>query len=151
MTSVGVKPIQPYQHKFKNTYLYGAYSPIDGSQFTLGLPYSNTQMMQLFLDWFSLIKPNELKIVVMDNAAFHHSKHLSMPKNIAPLFIPAYAPELNPAERVWQFLKDNVCHKVFDSLDDIQDDMHRAIRTLLTSERVKSLTGYQLYMNAFLK
>ncbi len=63
---------------------------------------------------------------------------------VVPIFIPPYAPELNPAERVWQNHKDNVCHRVFKTLDDMQDKMHDAIRKLLTSERVKSLTGYQL-------
>ena len=151
LTSKGIKPIQPYQHKFKNTYLYGSYSPIDGSHFTLDLPYCNTEMMQLYLNHFSLVKPNELKITIMDNAAFHHSKKLTMPKNIVPIFIPPYTPELNPAERVWQYLKDNVCHKIFETLDDIQDEMHATIRNLLTSDRVKSLTSYQLYINSFYK
>lgn len=149
LTCKGVKPLQPYQHKFKNTYLYGAYSPIDGNQFTLDLPYCNTEMMQLYLNQFSQIRPNELKITIMDNAAFHHAKSLTIPKNIIPIFIPPYSPELNPAERVWQFLKDNVCHKIFNSLDDIQDEMCKVIRNKLTPNRIKSLTGYQLYINAF--
>ena len=151
LTTKGVKPIQPYQHKFKNTYLYGSYSPIDGSHFTLDLPYCNTEMMQLYLNEFCQIKPNELKVTIMDNAAFHHAKKLKIPLNIMPIFIPPYTPELNPAERVWQYLKDKVCHKVFKTLDDIQDEMHYAIRNLLTPNRIKSLTGYQMYIDAFKK
>ena len=33
LTAMGVKPIIPYQHAFKNTYLYGSFSPIDGDSF----------------------------------------------------------------------------------------------------------------------
>ncbi|WP_093455636.1 hypothetical protein [Flavivirga aquatica] len=34
LTAKGAKPIVSYQQAFKNTYLYGSYSPIDGSHFT---------------------------------------------------------------------------------------------------------------------
>ena len=150
LTCKDIKPTQAHQHKFQNTYLYGAYAPIDGNGFTLDLPYCNTDMMQLFFDQFSKIKPNELKITIMDNAAFHHAKKLKIPDNIIPVYIPPYSPELNPAERVWQYLKDQVCHKIFKTLEDIQNQMHQTINKMLTPERIKSLTGYKLYIDAFL-
>ena len=100
LTTKGVKPIQPYQHRFQNTYLYGAFSPIDGNSFLLDLPYCNTDMMQLFLNQFSEIRADELKIMVLDNASFHHAQKLILPYNIVSVFIPPYCPELNPAERV---------------------------------------------------
>jgi len=64
--------------------LYGAYTPIDKDGFTLNLPYCNTDMMQLFFDQFSKIKPNELKITIMDNASFHHTKKLNIPVILFP-------------------------------------------------------------------
>ena len=33
LTARGVKPIVKYQHAFKNTYLYGSFSPINGDFF----------------------------------------------------------------------------------------------------------------------
>ena len=33
ITAMGVKPIVNYQHAFKNTYLYGSFSPINGDSF----------------------------------------------------------------------------------------------------------------------
>ena len=33
LTARGVKSIVKYQHAFKNTYLYGSFSPIDGNMF----------------------------------------------------------------------------------------------------------------------
>ncbi len=150
LTSKGVKPIQPYQHKFQNSYIYGAFSPLDGDSLLLDLPYCNTEMTQIFLDHLSKKKPEELKILVMDNASFHHSKTLNYPKNIVPLFIPAYSPELNPAERVWQYLKNQVCQKIFPSLEDIQKKMHQVINERLTKERIISLTHNNLYVNVFI-
>ena len=40
----------------------------------------------------------------------------------AALILPPYAPELNPMENVWQFLRANkLCATVWDSYDDILD------------------------------
>jgi transposase len=44
-------------------------------------------------------------IIQLDNGAFHKAKHLKIPENIILLFQPAHAPELNPIEQVWQYLK----------------------------------------------
>jgi len=79
-----------------------------------------------------------------------HARKLKTPDNIIPVFIPPYSPELNPAERVWQYLKDQLCHKVFKTLEEIQNEMDKTINSLLTTERTKTLTGYELYINAFL-
>lgn len=38
LTARGVKPVIPYQHRFKNFYLFGAYAPVNGDHFTLELP-----------------------------------------------------------------------------------------------------------------
>jgi len=57
-------------------------------------------MMQLFFDQFIKIKPNELKIIVIHPASFHHIKRLNISSNIIPIFIPPYSPKLNPTERV---------------------------------------------------
>jgi len=44
-------------------------------------------------------KPDEYKIVVLDNGAFHKAKKLIIPENITLVFLPPYSPELYPAEK----------------------------------------------------
>jgi transposase len=45
---------------------------------------------------------------------------LKTPKNITILPLPARAPELNPVENVWQFMRDNwLSNRVFKNYDDI--------------------------------
>ncbi len=39
--------------------------------------------------------------LVMDNAIWHKSQTLNIPKNIEFTFIPPYTPEMNPIEQVW--------------------------------------------------
>lgn len=106
LTARGVKPVIPFQHQFKNFYLFGAYSPRNGDHFTLEVPYCNTDGFQQYLDDFSRYKPKEFKIVILDNGAFHKATRLQIPKNIGLLFLPPYSPELNPAEKMWQSIKD---------------------------------------------
>jgi hypothetical protein len=99
LTAKGVKPICPFQQVFQSTYLFGAFSLINGASFLLELPYCNTDSFQLFLNQFSVQSPEELKVIVPDNGAFHKAKRLRIPKNILLIFLPPFSPELNPAEK----------------------------------------------------
>ena len=45
-----------------------------------------------------------------------------MPDNITPIFLPSRAPELNPVENVWQYLRQNwLSNTVFENYDAIID------------------------------
>ena len=65
----------------------------------LELPYCWAYIFQIFLDHFAAQRPEELKVMLMDNGAFHKARRLIWPSNILPLFLPPYCPELNPAEK----------------------------------------------------
>ncbi len=93
---------------FHSTYLFGAFSPINGTSFLLELPHCNTDCFELFLSEFSLINPQELKVIVIDNGAFHKAKRLKVPKNIILIFLPPFSPELNPAEKYEQNLNEHL-------------------------------------------
>ncbi len=36
------------------------------------------------------------------------------------LTLPAYSPKLNPIEGLWDQLKDALCHRVFDTLAELE-------------------------------
>ncbi len=58
----------------------------------------------------------------MDQAGWHTSAKLNVPANITILTLPPRAPELNPVENIWQFMRDNwLSNRVFSSHDDIVD------------------------------
>ena len=43
-----------------------------------------------------------------------------MPNNITPIFLPSRAPELNPVENIWQYLRANrLSNRVFETYDEI--------------------------------
>ena len=50
------------------------------------------------------------------------SRRLVVPENITLVPLPAKAPELNPVENVWQFMRENwLSNRVFTSYADILD------------------------------
>ena len=68
------------------------------------------------------VAPGAHAIVLLDQAGWHQSKKLVIPANITLVPLPAKAPELNPMENVWQFLRDNwLSNRVFASYIDILD------------------------------
>lgn len=146
LTARGIKPLVPYQHHFKNFYLFGAYSPVDGDHFTLEFPYCNSVCFEQYLKEFSAYRPQEFKIVLLDNGAFHKAKTLVIPSNVALLFLPPYSPELNPAERIWRSIKDKLANLVFDGLDRLSDKVCEIVRQL-SKESIHKLVGWELYTN----
>jgi len=47
-------------------------------------------------------------VVVLDGAGWHQTGGgLTVPDNIILLHLPPYSPELNPAENIWQSLRQN--------------------------------------------
>jgi transposase len=149
ITAKGVKPIAPYQHKFKNLYLFGAFSGINGAHFLLEMPYCNSDTFQVFLDMFSQSNPDEFKILVLDNGAFHHAKTLIIPDNVALLFLPPYSPELNPAENMWQHIKSKVSLAVHNTLADLQHKISETIQNDVDQTIVKSICGRKFYVDNF--
>lgn len=75
-------------------------------------------------------------------AACHVAKALKVPDNITLLKLPPYAPELNPMENVWQYLRANkLAITVFDSYEDILDKCADAWNFFATEpERLTSIT-----------
>jgi transposase len=149
LTAKGIKPVCPYQHKFENLYLFGAFSAINGNSLLLEMPYCDADTFQIFLDNLSDLNKEEFKIVILDNGAFHKAKRLMIPQNIGLIFLPSYSPELNPAEQIWRLLKKTICNKAFTTLDELSDFLCVTIQKTITIDSVKSITGYQSFLSPF--
>lgn len=122
--------------------MFGAFSPIDGASFLLELPHCNGSNFQLFLNEFSLQAPDEFKVIVLDNGAFHKAKSLIIPPNIALLFLPPYSPELNPAEKMWANFKRNFTNRLFKTLDELSDYLEKICRNVI-AQKVRSTCAFQ--------
>jgi transposase len=61
-------------------------------------------------------------LLAVDSLGWHGAKDLKVPDNITLLPLPPCAPELNPVENIWQFMRDNwPSNRVFKSYEDILD------------------------------
>ena len=63
-------------------------------------------------------------VVLWDGAGFHQPPASAEPEwadlaNLHPFTLPPYCMELNPTEMIWDQLKDGVCNKVFDGIEEM--------------------------------
>jgi len=66
------------------------------------------------------------------------------------VFLPPYAPELNPAEHLWNELREkSFLNRVFDSFDALEDHLEHTLRDLENDPaRVYSITAWSWIVNA---
>lgn len=115
---------------FKNFYTYVAASPDLGKGFSLLAPCVNTECMNIFLLKMSRRLKTKKAFLILDQAGWHKSKDLVVPKNITLIYLPPYSPELNPVERLWQHLKDNILkNRIYNTLASLEN----AVGTFLSS------------------
>jgi len=77
--------------------------------------------MQWHLDEISSqVAPGAHAVLIVDRAGWHTTGKLRVPSNITLLLLPPRAPELNPVENIWQFMRDNwLSNRIFKSDDEI--------------------------------
>ncbi len=85
------------------------------------LPRCTSEGMSLHLAEVSqAVTPGAHAVVLLDQAGWHSSKHVVIPDNITLVPLPAKAPELNPVENVWQFLRENwLSNRIFTSYENL--------------------------------
>ena len=147
LTARGVQPVGVIQHVFEWFYVYGAVEPTTGERFFLELPYLNADMFQLFIDAFAQAFPDSLNILLLDNSGAHTAQHLRWPEHVRPLWLPPYCPELNPIERVWRDLKDDLAWLQFPDLDAQQVYVGDLLQTY-EPPALQALTSYAYLVDA---
>ena len=147
LTRRGVKPVQPYCWRFEYCYLYGAVEPKTGEHFLLEMPTLNSLCFQVFLNEFAAAYRESLNVVVLDNGAFHKAQYLIVPENVILVFLPPYSPELNPIERLWQDVKDQLALGLYATLEALQRAISEVLRGY-SETVVASLCGSAYMLNA---
>jgi transposase len=83
-----------------------------------------------------------VRVLVWDGARGHHGLAYEEVK-VKRIKQPAYSPQLNPAERVFQYLRDKIEGQVYGTIAGKKRAVEAELKKLAsTSDRVKSLTGW---------
>jgi len=119
----GTRPAAPKDQRTQSAYIFGAICPAEGKGAAIVVPRCVTEAMTEHLAEISRhVAPDAHAVVLLDQAGWHLSRTLVVPDNITLVPLPAHAPELNPVENVWQFMRDNwLSNRIFRSYDDILD------------------------------
>lgn len=54
-----------------------------------------------------------------------------LPEGLHLAFLPSYSPEMQPAERLWPIVNEAVANRVFETLEDLLDQVERRCVQLL--------------------
>jgi transposase len=147
ITARGIKPLGTCQHAYANSWLFGTVAPASGDAFFLVLPKLNTTNMQAFVDAFAQAFPSTYNVILLDNSAVHTTERLRLPPNVAFVFLPAYSPELNPAERLWQDVRGRMAWRTFAALEELEEELCTQLAHY-TPAVVQSLTSYPYLKHA---
>ena len=106
--------------------------------------------MEHFAKEVSKRHPDSYILMILDGAACHTTKKISLPENIQLLTLPPYSPDFNPQENIWDEIREKFFkNKVFDSMDAVEDQLIIALNHLDNHpEIVKSISSWKWIMDA---
>jgi hypothetical protein len=140
----GIRPHAPSQVVRESVSIFAAVAPEAGLMTSLVLPSANTAMMNLFLEHVSQSLEDYFIVMQVDQAGWHRSKELIIPANIRLIEQPAYSPEVNPVEHLWEELREKYLHnRLFSSLDLLVDVLCQGLNELTDAKaRLRSMMSF---------
>ena len=138
----GTRPRQAADQRYENAYIFGAVCSAHDKGAALVMPHANAEAMQKHLEEISLSVASKTHgVVIMDGAGWHKSNALRIPENLSILLLPAYSPELNPVENIWQYLRQTyLANRVFENWEAVMDACCDAWNRLTAETgRIKSI------------
>ena len=141
-----VVPMAPFRWKFDWSWVYGFVEPSTGETDWFLMPRVNHPSLSLVLKEFAhthQIDTDNPAVIVLDNARWHTTKQLKIPAGIHLIFLPAYSPELQPAERLWPLVDEAIENRAFDSIEQLEEVIaERCIQLAHQPDDVKRFTHF---------
>jgi hypothetical protein len=95
----------------------GAVAPTTGERLFLAWPDLHADTFQLCSDACAPACPDRVNRLRLANRGAHPAPRLRWPAHVQPVGLPPDGPELNPIERVWREVKDDLAWEQFAPLD----------------------------------
>ena len=141
----GSRPPGVRDDRHDSAWLFGAVCPARSVGAALVMPWVSAEAMSLHLaEIGKAVTPDAHGLVICDGAGWHQlGGRLELPDNVSLLHLPGYAPQLNPVENVWEYLRGNhLSITVWDTYDQIVDACCRAWNAFISKpERIFSITN----------
>ena len=116
------------QHRFAWSWLVGFVHPASGRTFFHLASSVSIELFEVELAEFAQqagAGPHKQIVLVLDQAGWHTSVKLRVPKHVHLLFLPTYSPELRPAEHLWPLTTTVLINRHFADLDELEDAQAR--------------------------
>ena len=133
----GVRVIVPHQQKYEWDYTYGAVEVSRAGSVFCFQSTVHQEASGKFLGQIAAhdpaaihgspigpppLVPSASSVVIQDGAGFHIPENdPRLPTNVRVITLPAYSPELNPVEKLWDHLKDAICNRVFATVEELRE------------------------------
>ena len=137
----GHRPVAPTQQVYQWGYVYGAVGVgLTRTQFLLAETVDQAHELK-FYQQVAQSDPAAVHVLIQDGAGFHlRDGDARLPDNLRMVTLPAYSPELNPVEGLWDQLKDVLCNRVFATLRDLEAVLITELKRFWSdARRVRSL------------
>lgn len=131
----GRHPVVPVRPRYQWLYVVSFVEPQTGETFWLLLSTVSIPSFQQALDAFAAhvgAGPARHVVLVLDRAGWHLSRRVVVPDGLHLVFLPAYSPELQPAERLWSLVDEPIANRVFASLDELTEALVERCQRLRT-------------------
>jgi len=138
----GSRPRQPKDQRYENAYVFGAVCASRDTGVALIMPQADTEAMQAHLDAIGRsVTAGAHALLILDKAGWHTTRKLRSPTNVTLVPLPPACPELNPAENIWQYLRQTYLgNRVFETYTDILDACQDAwLKPLAETGRITSI------------
>ena len=143
-SKVGKRTVVENQQEYENRYLYTAIDPIHGDNFNvIGFEDANSLSTKIFLEALRDEYKNHHLVIIWDNAPFHKKKELHSMRDITPIFLPSYSPELNPVERFYGEIRKSTANRIFQSIDSQENIIYKEVSSWMSDTiKTKKLCAY---------
>ncbi len=84
-----------------------------GESCSLYLPRLGGDCYEIFFAELAQSYPDELILLIKDNAPAHRKEDLDVPENVLFIALPPYSPELDPVERWFQEFRRALANRCF--------------------------------------
>ncbi len=142
----GQRPVARVERHYEWLYGYGFVCPATGRSWWCLLPTVNTRAFALALATFARdegIDADHRAVLVVDQAGWHIAHDLVLPEGIDVVLLPAYSPELQPAERLWPLVDEPIANRALATLDALETVLVSRCRALEADpQRLKAHTRF---------